>query len=190
MSDYSKTTDFETKDGLAANNPAKIIKGAEFDTEFENIETAIATKADYFTGTFTPTLKDAISGGNTATVGSSAGRYTKVGRVVHATLHLTNIDTSGLGQANQVSIHDLPFASYNDSANIMYWVGSAHVSSIANPTATNSGHWIPVLRDNNDYISFMGNVSNSQIPEKMLVQDLTTNVADIYVSITYEAAES
>lgn len=188
MSDYSKTTNFEAKDDLAVNNPNKIIKGTEFDREFNNIEAAIATKADYFTGTFTPVVKDSPSGGNTATVGSSAGRYTKVGRIVHATLHVTNIDTTGLGLANQVSIHGLPFASYNDSAAVMYWVGSAHVNGIANPTAIDSGHWIPVVRDNTSHISFMANVSNNQQPETMLTQDITTGVGDIYVSITYEAA--
>lgn len=46
MADYSKTTNFGVKDGLPSGNPAKIISGGEFDTEFDALQTAIATKAD------------------------------------------------------------------------------------------------------------------------------------------------
>ena len=46
MSDYTKSTDFASKDSLASGNAAKIVKGTEIDTEFNNIATAIATKAD------------------------------------------------------------------------------------------------------------------------------------------------
>ena len=47
MSDYTKSTNFATKDNLSSGNPAKIVKGTEIDTEFNNIATAIATKQDY-----------------------------------------------------------------------------------------------------------------------------------------------
>ena len=50
MSNYTKTTNFAAKDSLASGNANKIVKGSEIDTEFTNIQTAIATKAD---GTFT-----------------------------------------------------------------------------------------------------------------------------------------
>ena len=74
MSNYTKTTNFAVKDTLASGNPAKIIKGSEIDAEYSNIQTAVATKADTasptFTGTVTiPTLT--VSG--TATVGTIDG---------------------------------------------------------------------------------------------------------------------
>jgi hypothetical protein len=47
MSDYTKSTNFATKDNLTSGNAAKIVKGTEIDTEFNNIATAIATKQDY-----------------------------------------------------------------------------------------------------------------------------------------------
>ena len=56
MSNYTKTTDFEAKDGLPSGDSGKIIKGAEFETEFDNIATAIATKSDTAGPTFTGTL--------------------------------------------------------------------------------------------------------------------------------------
>ena len=46
MSNYTKSTNFASKDALASGNPSKIVKGTEIDTEFNNIATAIATKAD------------------------------------------------------------------------------------------------------------------------------------------------
>ena len=58
MSNYTKATNFATKDALTSGNPLKIVKGTEIDTEFNNIATAIATKADLASPTFTgtPTL--------------------------------------------------------------------------------------------------------------------------------------
>lgn len=50
MANYTKTTNFAAKDALASGNASKVVKGTEIDTEFTNIQTAIATKAD---GTFT-----------------------------------------------------------------------------------------------------------------------------------------
>jgi hypothetical protein len=46
MSNYTKTTNFATKDSLPSGNPAKIVKGTEIDAEFNNIAVAVATKAD------------------------------------------------------------------------------------------------------------------------------------------------
>jgi len=58
MTNYTKATNFATKDALSSGNPLKIVKGTEIDTEFNNIATAIATKADLASPTFTgtPTL--------------------------------------------------------------------------------------------------------------------------------------
>ena len=55
MSNYTKSTNFATKDALASGNPLKIVKGTEIDTEFNNIATAVATKADLASPTFTGT---------------------------------------------------------------------------------------------------------------------------------------
>ena len=46
MSNYTKTTNFATKDSLSSGDPNKIVKGAEIDTEFNNLATASATKAN------------------------------------------------------------------------------------------------------------------------------------------------
>ena len=56
MSNYTKTTNFATKDSLPSGNPAKIVKGAEIDTEFNNIQIASATKANSADPTLTGTV--------------------------------------------------------------------------------------------------------------------------------------
>lgn len=71
MSDYTKSTNFASKDSLASGNPLKIVKGTEIDTEFNNIATAVATKLDSNGGTLTSgtvsggTINNAVIGGTT-----------------------------------------------------------------------------------------------------------------------------
>ena len=70
MSNYTKTTDFEAKDSLPTGDSGKIIRGSEFETEFDAISTAIGTKADTAGPTFTGTLTfETISDG---TIGVTA----------------------------------------------------------------------------------------------------------------------
>lgn len=56
MSDYTKTTNFTAKDSLPSGDSGKVIRGSEFDTEFTAISTAVATKANTASPTFTGTV--------------------------------------------------------------------------------------------------------------------------------------
>ena len=56
MSNYTKATNFATKDSLASGNPLKIVRGTEIDAEFNSIATAIASKSDSISPTFTGTV--------------------------------------------------------------------------------------------------------------------------------------
>lgn len=56
MSNYTPTTNFGDKDSLPTGDPAKIIKGSEFTVEFNNIATAVASKANTDSPTFTGTV--------------------------------------------------------------------------------------------------------------------------------------
>jgi len=74
MSNYTKLTNFASKDSLASGNPLKVIKGTEIDDEFEAIETAVATKADLASPTFTgtPASTTAASSTNTTQIATTA----------------------------------------------------------------------------------------------------------------------
>lgn len=66
MANYTVTTNFGAKDSLPSGNAGKLIKGTEFTTEFNNIATAVATKADTTTVTAltaTVATKLPLSGG-------------------------------------------------------------------------------------------------------------------------------
>jgi hypothetical protein len=76
MSNYTKSTDFAAKDSLASGNASKIVKGTEIDTEFNNIATAVATKADLASPTFTGT--PALPSGTTAVTQTSTDDSTKL----------------------------------------------------------------------------------------------------------------
>ncbi len=74
MTDYVKSTNFTSKDSLSSGNPSKIVKGTEIDTEFNNIATAVATKADIANPalTGTPTAPTASSGTSTTQIATTA----------------------------------------------------------------------------------------------------------------------
>ena len=56
MSNYTKATDFAAKDALSTGNALKLVRGTEINTEFAAIQTAVNTKADLASPTFTGTL--------------------------------------------------------------------------------------------------------------------------------------
>ena len=53
MTNYVQTTNFGVKDSLPSGNPAKTVKGTEFQQEFTDIATAIGTKANLTGASFT-----------------------------------------------------------------------------------------------------------------------------------------
>jgi hypothetical protein len=56
MSNYVKATNFAVKDTLTSGDPNKLVKGTELNAEFDSIATAVATKADTASPSFTGTV--------------------------------------------------------------------------------------------------------------------------------------
>jgi len=74
MSNYTKTTNFAAKDSLPSGDSGKVIQGTEFNTEFDNIATAVATKSNLASPTFTGTVTVpalTVTGNVTVTLDSS-----------------------------------------------------------------------------------------------------------------------
>jgi len=75
MSNYTKSTNFTAKDSLPTGDTNKVIRGSEFDTEFDAIQTAVGTKADLASPTFTGTATfDGLTA--TGTVNFTGGSVT------------------------------------------------------------------------------------------------------------------
>jgi hypothetical protein len=74
MSNYTKATNFATKDTLPTGNSGKIVKGTEIDDEFNAIASAISSKADTASPTFTgtPAAPTATTGSNTTQIATTA----------------------------------------------------------------------------------------------------------------------
>lgn len=81
MSNYVKATNFTAKDSLPSGNAGKIIKGAELDTEYTAIASAISSKADLNSPalTGTPTAPTAGSGTNTTQLATTAFVQSAIG---------------------------------------------------------------------------------------------------------------
>ena len=93
MSDYTQVTAFTPKDSLVSGNPAKVIKGSEFDAEFAAISTSLQTKADKTGASFT---------GNVSTTGnlSASGTLTVAGDSSLEDVAYTGTLTGGTGVVN------------------------------------------------------------------------------------------
>jgi hypothetical protein len=74
MSNYTKATNFATKDTLPTGDANKIVKGTEIDNEFNSISGAISSKADIASPTFTgtPAAPTATAGSNTTQLATTA----------------------------------------------------------------------------------------------------------------------
>ena len=74
MTDYTKTTNFTAKDSLPVGDAQKKVKGSEFDVEFNAIATAVGTKANLASPTFTgtPSAPTATAGTNTTQIATTA----------------------------------------------------------------------------------------------------------------------
>lgn len=74
MSNYTKATNFASKDSLPVGDANKKVKGVEIDNEFNAIANAVSTKSDLqspeFTGT--PTAPTAASGTNSTQIATTA----------------------------------------------------------------------------------------------------------------------
>ena len=90
MSNYTKATNFLSKDSLATGDPAKIIKGSEFDTEFNALQTAVNSKAN--------TVSPAFTGTPTAPTASSATNTTQLATTEYVTTAISagGVPTGGI----------------------------------------------------------------------------------------------
>lgn len=123
MSNYTKATNFATKDTLPTGDSNKIVKGTEIDNEFNAIAGAISSKADLASPslTGTPTAPTAASGSNTlqlattafvtgAVTSATADSLTSTATLTNKTLTSPVINTPTISGGSITGITDLAIA--------------------------------------------------------------------------------
>lgn len=157
MSDYTKTTNFATKDALVSGDPLKIVKGTELDLEFTNIQTAGLTKANIasptFTGTVTiPTLAGpiAITGALNEAQGAdiaSAGTInldTATGNLIDVTGTVA-ITAITLSQGRKRFVRFTGALTLTNGASLVL-PGAANITTVAGDCAIFAGYAAGVVR--------------------------------------------
>ena len=147
--------------------------------------TSSSNKLDnYEEGTFTPSLQDAASGGNTATVGQARGFYTKIGNTVTVNITLTNITKADLTADNDLYIHDLPFAARTVNADVKFTSCPAmNLWHIGNATPIFS------VQDGGSVGRLYKSPTNGNAYEGIKASEINSNAgADIWMTLTYQTA--
>jgi len=139
---------------------------------------AANTLDDYEEGTFTPVVADASTGGNTATVGTAQGWYTKVGRKVTIYISLDNINTSGMTSGNDLYIRDLPFSSTSTNPD-----GDA-IGIVKADNINFTGYVTAELSNGNSYFLLIDNIdSGADVP--LTVAAILASSSDLIITMTY-----
>jgi hypothetical protein len=142
LSNYTKATNFATKDTLTTGDSNKIVKGTEIDNEFNSISGAISSKADLagpaFTGT--PTAPTATAGSNTTQLANTA--YVKA-EITSATGSLGTMSTQNkiavdITGGTIVGITDLTVADGGTGASSI----TANSVILGNGSSTLSGNLV------------------------------------------------
>jgi hypothetical protein len=165
MSNYTKNTNFTAKDTLTSGDPAKVIKGAEFDTEFNSIQTAVNSKADsnnsQLTGTTdaqaVETTGDVTVGGNLSVTGNAT---------IEGNLTFGNADTDTVSFVADVDSSIIPdddntydLGSPTKQWRNVYVDGTANIDSLVADTADINGGTIDGVSISGSTASFSGEIS-------------------------------
>jgi hypothetical protein len=137
------------------------------------------TLDDYEEGTWTPVIADAASGGNTATLSSATGNYTKIGNLVRVQGRIQMSSKGSMTSGNNVHVRGLPFVSANNNTN-------RSVGSMLAENCTFSGFLVSAGNANESHLIFQQTASNTA-SISLTVANITDSFFVIF-DIVYQTA--
>jgi hypothetical protein len=190
MVDFVKSTNFFVKDSLLVGNPDKIVKGSEIDTEFNNIATAVSSKANYASPNLTgiPTAPTAPQGTNTSQLATTAFVFANsvpVGAIILWSGSIASIPSGYSlcdGSNGTPNLRD----RFIVGAGTAYAVGALGGSKDAvvvshNHTVTDPGHThtLPLQQESSDDIDYVNTGTNyvSSRSNSFTSQSATTGIS-------------
>ena len=135
----------------------------------------------YESGTYTPQIFDAASGGNAGGAATAIGIWRRIGDIVFVNLQLINITKSGLTGGNVGHI-TVPFRSLNNNAN---YATSVPMVSVLGGTGSDSVPPFAILYPNRDRFFLARAVDNANFHE-FTIDDYVSGV-DVSFSLSYIA---
>ena len=165
----------ETKDiSFHTNDTIRLTVLAGGGITFNGDSAAANALDDYEEGSWTP-APDTNSGSNSS-FGSTTGKYVKIGKLVHVSASITNINTTGTTAGSQLRVAGLPYTiDDTDAFGSMTWNNITTPYNQANPEANTS-----------EYIVFRSSNPDADNTRQAIDhQHLVDDVSDIQFSITY-----
>ena len=171
----SGTNDFATVDG-------QIVRLGHYNqttntfTEGASISTSNQFNFTPVSGTWTPVISDATTGGNLGTATVTDAVYRNIGGMIYAKCKLTNIGTAGMTGGSNIYVQGLPVAAENDSDGIMSFSGFT-------PDASGIGI-VPSVDSGATYFKFKELISGGTYVNANVSQ-FATGTADVWITIVY-----
>jgi hypothetical protein len=192
MSNYTKATNFASKDALSTGNPAKVIKGTEIDAEYTAIASAISSKADSNSPTFTgtPLAPTASAGTSTTQIASTAFVATAVasvfpsGGIIIWSGSAAAIPTGWVlcnGSNSTPDLRDRFVVGAGSTYSVGGTGGSANAIVVshthtATSTVTDPGHTHSIRNDNNNNNGIIPNGGDGSNSSTTTVNSATTGI--------------
>jgi hypothetical protein len=208
MSNYTKATNFATKDTLPTGDAGKIVKGTEIDSEFNAIASAISSKADTASPTFTgtPAAPTAASGSNTTQIATTSFVTSAVAAVLQSIYPVGSVYVNATSSSNPSTLlgfgtweafgagrvmvglnaSDALFDTAEETGGSKDSIVVSHTHT-ATSTVTDPGHTHGIHNDNNNQNGLIPNGGDGSNSSTTTVD---SNVTGISVATTISSTGS